>query len=257
MNEEKMFHIHITREQGARYALLTGDPGRVASIASQLDNPAFMAQNREYVTWAGTLHGERVLVASTGIGGPSAAIALEELHFAGVDTVIRVGTCGGMQTDVLSGDLILPTGAVRMDGTSAEYTPLSFPAVAHFDVLSALHNNAGVCNRRTHVGVVQSKDSFYGQHAPETMPIAPALSVQWDALLRSGVLASEMECATIFTVSAVRGIRSGAVLLVVWNQEREKTGLSNPQDFDTNSAAAVAVGALKQMIAADRRQRDR
>ena len=254
MNEDTMYHIHLTKEQGAGYALLTGDPGRVSQIAGHLDRPAFLAQNREYVTWEGSLHGARVLVISTGIGGPSAAIALEELHKIGVHTILRIGTCGGMQSEVLAGDLILASGAVRMDGTSREYAPLSFPAVADYAVLSALHDAAREAGYRAHTGVVQSKDSFYGQHSPASMPIGKALSDNWIALIQSGVLASEMECATLFTVAAVRRIRAGAVLLTVWNQELASAGLHNDTEFDTERAARLAVCALGRLMLADRQK---
>ncbi len=248
MNENMLFHLGLTRGQGARYALMPGDPGRVESMARMLDSPAPVASHREFCTWSGTLHGERVLVTSTGIGGPSAAIALEELHRIGVDTVIRVGTCGGMQTDVLSGDLVIASAAVRMDGASAQYAPMSFPAVADFSVLSALHRAAQKLDARAHVGVVQAKDSFYGQHAPETMPVGQALMADWDAFLKLGVLASEMECATLYTVAAARRIRAGGVLLSVWNQERAKAGLPNPTVLDTKRASAAAVEALRILI---------
>ena len=254
MNEKRMYHIHLTKEQGAGYALLTGDPGRVSQIAGHLDQPAFLAQNREYVTWEGSLHDARVLVISTGIGGPSAAIALEELHKIGVHTILRIGTCGGMQPEILAGDLVLASSAVRMDGTSREYAPLSFPAVADYAVLSALHDAAQESGFRAHTGVVQSKDSFYGQHAPASMPVGKALADNWNALIQSGVLASEMECATLFTVAAVRRIRAGAVLLTVWNQERASAGLHNDTAYDTERAARLAVCALGRLMLTDRQK---
>ena len=122
ISKESLFHLALTRNQSARYAILPGDPGRVERIASLLDAPTFVAQNREFTTWCGTLEGERVLVTSTGIGGPSAAIAVEELAQIGVHTFIRVGTCGGMQTQVQAGELVIPTGAIRAEGTCLLYS---------------------------------------------------------------------------------------------------------------------------------------
>jgi uridine phosphorylase len=139
---ERIYHLAMTDIGGARFAILPGDPGRVEKIARYLDSPVKVAENREFVTWSGSLLGEPVLVTSTGIGGPSAAIAMEELSALGVDTFIRVGTCGGMQRDVMGGELIIPTGAIRMEGTSKEYLPAEFPAVPDFTVLSALAGGA-------------------------------------------------------------------------------------------------------------------
>lgn len=249
--KEKIYHLELTPEltAGARAAILPGDPGRVEKIARFLDAPRKLAQNREFVTFAGSLGENRVLVTSTGIGGPSAAIAMEELAALGVTTFIRVGTCGGMQQNIEAGSLILPTGAVRMDGTSKEYVPVEFPAVPSFDVLSALVSAAGEAGKEFFTGVVQSKDSFYGQHEPERMPAAAELTAKWNAWKKAGVLASEMECAALFTVAASLGVRAGAVLLCVWNQERARAGLPNPECFETEDAIRVAVAALRKLLA--------
>lgn len=254
MNQEKMFHLGIAQEDGAEYAILPGDPGRVPKIAALLDNPKPLAYNREFNTWHGTLEGTRVLVTSTGIGGPSAAIAAEELHNIGVKTMIRVGTCGGMQLHVNSGDLIIPTGAIRFDGTSREYVPLEFPAVSDFFVTRALADSAQALGFGFHTGTVQSKDSFYGQHSPERMPCADELLYKWAAWKKAGCLASEMECATLFTVCAVLGCRCGCVLHTIWNQERAAAGLPNPEILDTGNAIRTAVNALKLLIKADKKR---
>lgn len=251
MNENALFHLPITRDFGARYAILPGDPGRVEKIAALLDKPAFVGSNREYTIWQGMLCGQMVLVCSTGIGGPSAAIAVEELSMAGVDTFLRVGTCGGMQQNVCSGDLVIATGAVRLDGTSREYAPIEFPAVADFHVTQALEASAQALHVPHHVGVVQSKDSFYGQHDPQRMPVSYTLMNQWEAYIACGALASEMECATLFTCAAALGKRAGAVLLAIWNQEREKAGLPNPQHHDTTLAIRTAVSALETLVKQD------
>lgn len=248
MNEEKLFHIGITRQQGAEYAILPGDPARVEKIAKYLDNADFLAQNREFTSHSGELSGKRVIVMSTGIGGASASIALEELAMAGLKTAIRVGTCGGIQTKVISGDLVIANAAVRMEGTSKEYMPIEFPAVSDFGVTSALAKSAQMLGYRYHVGVVQSKDSFYGQHSPESMPVSYELENKWSAWKKAGVLASEMETAALFTVGAVRNIKMGCVLHSLWNQERKKLGYNDKDDFDTDMAVKTAVNALKIII---------
>ena len=135
---EKQYHIHCVEGDVGRYCILPGDPGRCASIAEYFENPVLVAQNREYTVYTGTLLGEKVTVCSTGIGGPSAAIAMEELHNVGADTFIRVGTCGGIDLDVQSGDVVIASGAIRFEHTSMEYAPIEYPAVANYEVLSAL-----------------------------------------------------------------------------------------------------------------------
>ena len=180
-NEE--FHLKIKPGDIGSYVILPGDPGRCRQIAAYLDNPQKIAENREFTTYTGILDGVKVSVVSTGIGGPSAAIALEELIHCGAHTFIRVGTSGGMQPEVLGGDLVIATGAVRMDGTGTEYAPIEYPATAHFDVVQALQQAAVQSGHRFHIGVVQCKDSFYGQHEPENMPVSAVLKQKWDAWL--------------------------------------------------------------------------
>ncbi len=249
-NEQQMYHIGLTPSQGAQYAIITGDPNRVERIAAWLDDPYFVTSNREYTTYAGTLCGERVLVTSHGIGGPSTAICIEELYRCGVRTIIRVGTCGGMALPVKSGDVVIANAAIRAEGTSREYLPIEFPAVADIEVTTALMNAAHSLGYTAHVGVVQCKDSFYGQHDPDASPVSYQLHNQWEAWLKGGCLASEMESATLYIVAASLGIQAGCVLHVVWNQEREKAGLDNPHDSDTESAAKTAINAVKALITA-------
>lgn len=248
MNETKMFHLNLRPEDGAKYAILPGDPGRVPKIAAYLKDAKELAYNREFCTWSGTLCGERVLVTSTGIGGPSAAIAVEELAGVGVTTMIRVGTCGGMQLKVAGGDLVIPTGAIRFEGTSKEYVPVEFPAVPDYSVTAALIRAAEELGFACHTGVTQSKDSFYGQHSPERMPTAPELLYKWEAWKRAGCLASEMECAALFITTAVLGCKSGCVLNAIWNQERAKAGMPNPEVNDTEKGIQTAVRALELLI---------
>ena len=248
---EKEYHVNLTKGDVGEYVILPGDPGRCEKIAQYFDNPVLVANNREYVTYTGTLDGVKVSVTSTGIGGPSAAIALEELVHCGAHTFIRVGTSGGMQKEVLGGDVVIATGAIRLDGTSKEYAPIEYPAVANFDVVMALKESAKELKHPYHVGVVQCKDSFYGQHSPESMPIASELQNKWEAWIRTGALTSEMESATLFIVGSTRRVRVGAVLLVVANQTRRALGLEDIQVHDTEAAIKVAINALKKLIADD------
>lgn len=253
---EIQFHIGLSREdQVGRYCILPGDPGRCESIAALFDNPVHVHTNREFNTWKGTLLGEPVCVVSTGIGGPSASIAMEELKEIGVDTFIRVGTCGGIRLDVQSGDIVIATGAVRMEGTSREYAPIEFPAVADFEVTTALVQAAAKLGKNGKTGVVQCKDSFYGQHSPGRMPVSYELEAKWEAWKRLGVLASEMESAALFTVAAALGVRCGSCFHVIWNQERQAAGLDQSEDHDTSAAVRVGVEALKLLIAQDRAER--
>lgn len=248
----RQFHIHCVEGDVGRYVLLPGDPGRCEAIAKLFDNPVHIGMNREYNIYTGTLLGEKVSVCSTGIGGPSAAIAMEELHNIGADTFLRVGTCGGIDLDVKSGDIVVATGAVRFEHTSMEYAPIEFPAVADLDVTVALRQAAIAMGKDTHVGVVQCKDAFYGQHAPEKMPVSYELLQKWEAWKRLGVKASEMESAALFVIAAALGVRCGSCFHVIWNQEREKAGLDQTMSEDTSAAVRVGVEALKLLIKQDK-----
>ena len=248
------YHINCREGDVGEYCILPGDPGRCEKIAAYLDSPRQVSYNREYNVYTGTLLGVPVSVCSTGIGGPSAAIAVEELFACGVKTFVRIGTCGGISLDVKCGDSVIATGAVRFEGTSREYAPLEFPAVADFEVLSAIVEAAKASGGDYHVGVVQCKDSFYGQHSPQRMPIAGELSAKWEAWKRLGVLASEMESAAIFTVCSYLGARAGSVFTAVWNQERINAGLDTGEDetHDTDAAIRIAIDAVKRLIENDR-----
>ncbi len=254
-SKEKPYHIDASRGEVGRYCIIPGDPGRCEKIAAYLDSAEHLSMNREYNIWNGYLLGEKVTVCSTGIGGPSAAIAVEELFSCGADTFIRVGTCGGISLDVKSGDVVIANGAVRQDGTSHEYAPAEFPAVPDTNILFSLVEAARESGAVYHTGVVQSKDSFYGQHSPKRMPTSSALLEKWEAWKRLGVLASEMEASTLFTVSASLGARSGALFVSVWNQERYDAGLDtdNDETHDTDKAIRIAVEALKKIIKNDKK----
>lgn len=252
----KLYHIQVAPGEVGRYVIMPGDPKRCAKIAAYFDDPVLIADNREYVTYTGTLDGVKVSVTSTGIGGPSAAIAMEELYRCGADTFVRIGTCGGMQPEVKSGDVVVATGAIRMEGTSREFAPLEFPAVADLTVTNALVNAAKQKGCPFHTGVVQCKDSFYGQHEPETKPVSYELMNKWETWKRLGCLASEMESAALFVVASYLHVRVGSCFLVVANQEREKLGLKNPVVHDTDMAIQVAVEAIRQMIREDQNQEE-
>lgn len=251
MAKELQYHIACGQGDVGRYCILPGDPGRTEKIAAYLEEPRHISSNREFVTYTGYLDGERVSVVSTGIGGPSASIALEELVNIGADTFVRVGTSGGINLKVMSGDLVIATGAVRMEGTSREYAPLEYPAVADFQTANALARAAGELGYRWHAGVVQSKDSFYGQHSPRRSPVGYELLDKWDSWCKLGVLASEMECAALFTVAAARGVRCGAVLGVLWNQERKAKGFFEEDHLDADRQIRTAVEAVRLLIRED------
>ena len=249
----KQFHIACTQGDIGRYCILPGDPGRVPAIAALFDDAKQIAYNREFNVWTGTLLGEKVTACSTGIGGPSAAIAMEELHKCGADTFIRTGTCGGIALDVQSGDVVVATGAIRYEHTSREYAPIEFPAVADFQVTNALVEATKKLGFPLHTGIVQCKDSFYGQHDPAASPVYYELQQKWESWKRLGVLASEMESAALFVVAAALGCRCGSCFHVVWNQEREAAGLDQKMSEDTSSSVKVSVEALKLLIEADRK----
>ena len=249
----KQFHIACAQGDIGRYCILPGDPGRVPAIAALFDDAKQIAYNREFNVWTGTLLGEKVTACSTGIGGPSASIAMEELHKCGADTFIRTGTCGGIALDVQSGDVVVATGAIRYEHTSREYAPIEFPAVADFQVTNALVEATRKLGFPLHTGIVQCKDSFYGQHDPAASPVYYELQQKWESWKRLGVLASEMESAALFVVADALGCRCGSCFHVVWNQEREAAGLDQKMSEDTSSSVKVSVEALKLLIEADRK----
>ena len=248
----KQFHIQCVHGDVGKYVILPGDPGRCEAIARHFDNPVHIGMNREYNIWTGTLLGEKVSVCSTGIGGPSAAIAMEELVKIGADTFLRTGTCGGIHLDVKPGDIVVATGAVRYEHTSLEYAPIEYPAVADFELTAALKQASETLGFDTHTGIVQCKDSFYGQHSPEASPVYYELQHKWESWKRLGVKASEMESAALFVVANALHVRCGSCFHVIWNQEREKAGLFMPMSEDTSGVIRVTIEALKALIMADR-----
>lgn len=246
------YHTLLNEEMIGKYVILPGDPKRCAKIAKYFDDPVLVADNREYCTYTGTINGTKVSVCSTGIGGPSASIAIEELVACGAHTFIRIGTCGGMRMDVMGGDVAISTGSIRQEGTTREYCPIEFPAVPHLDCVNALVQAAKNLNKRYAVGVTQSKDAYYGQHVPQDLPNSHELLSKWDAWLKMNTVASEMESAALFIVGQYLNVRVGSCFLVCANQERAKAGLDNPQCHDTDIAIQVAVEALRILIDEDK-----
>ena len=255
-NEEGLeFHLHIREGDVGHYVLLPGDPARCEKIARYFDAPHFVAQNREYVTWSGTLLGEAVSVVSTGIGCPSTAIAAEELIEVGANTLIRVGSSGSMQPYIHTGDVVVVTAAIRDEGTTSHYLPIEFPAMADIDVVNALRSGAASLGIPYHCGICQSKDSFYGEVERTRMPMAQHLEERWNAWIAGGALCSEMESAALFIVSSIQRVRAGGVMQVI---NESDLGEATPGDvsshmleFDPDRVIKVAIAGLKQLITTD------
>lgn len=244
----KQYHLDIETGDVGRYVILPGDPGRCEKIASHFGGSELIAYNREFKTYTGELLGEKVSVTSTGIGNPSAAIAIEELLAVGVDTFIRVGTAGGMQPDQHPGDLAIVTGSIRDEGTTKHYLPVEFPAAAHLDVVLALREAAQSLGLKAHLGISHSKDSYYGQMEPDRMPVADYLNERWKAWVRGGAVCAEMESATLLTLGSIYRARAGSITLIAINQERPELGSFS----DTGPVIKTAIEAIKILIAKDR-----
>ena len=258
VQDDIRFHLRIRTGDVGRYVILPGDPGRVPKIAELLDGAKQIAYNREFNIYTGTLDGVQVSVCSTGIGGASTAIAVEELIMSGADTFIRIGTSGGMDMKVLGGDLVVASGAIRSEGTSREYIPIEYPAVPDFDVMCALKEagdalSADEDGKRCHVGVVHCKDSFYGEIDPQGVPVSSTLAPAWDAYVRCGCLTSEMESAALFAVATARHVRAGSVFTALWNVERSKAGLPDKVCENSERAIKCAVEAIRLLIKRDTR----
>lgn len=232
--------------------LCPGDPGRCETIASYFDNPKRIASNREYTTYTGTLLGEKVSVCSTGIGCPSTAIAVEELVKTGSDTFIRVGTSGGMQPGTKTGEVAVVTGAIRDEGTSRNYLPLEFPAVADPDVVQALREAAAELDIPHRCGVTHSKDSFFGETEKERMPMRHELTERWNQWIAGGAVCSEMESSTIFVLSSVYRKRAGAVNVMCAKDEHLPKDSEAMQLFKGDRAIRIAVEGIKLLIQRDK-----
>ncbi len=251
---EVMFHLKIKKGDVGRYVLLPGDPGRCEMIANHFDNPKLIAYNREYKTYTGTLLGEKVSVTSHGIGAPSTAIALEELIQVGADTFIRVGTSGGMQPEERAGDLAIVTAAIRDEGTTLQYMPIEFPAVADVEVVMALKEAATRLHQRYFLGITQSKDSFYGQHQPERMPVASQLQERWKAWTMGGAICSEMEAAVFFILGSIYRKRTGGVMQIIANQTAEDPEVRKVIKENLDGLITTAIEAVKILIQQDKKK---
>jgi uridine phosphorylase len=251
IRDGKMHHLHVRPGEVGKYVLLPGDPGRCSRIAQYFDTPRLIAQNREYTTYTGYLDGEPVSVTSTGIGGPSTAIAVEELAGLGAHTLIRVGTSGGMQKHCLPGDLVIAEGAVRDEGTSRQYMPLAYPAAADLELTVALRDAARALEVRHHVGLVQTKDSFYAQQATHPIPVDNELTSRRRAFVQGGVLCSEMEAATLFVVARILKCRAGGIILVASNRELDITPAERAK-VTQEDLLRTAVQGLRLVIRRDR-----
>ena len=211
---EQVKHLPIKFGEVARYVIVPGDPNRVPVIAESLENVINQGQNREFNAYKGTHSGIEVSVVSTGIGCPSTAIAVEELSYIGAEVFIRIGTSGSVDKSAKKGDIFIATAAVRDDGTSKQYIPIEFPAIASHNVVSNLIKASKNLNIDSKVGICQSKDSFFGETEPDRMPVAPYLDFKWKSWQEGGVGASEMEAATLFTLSQIKRIEAGAILAI-------------------------------------------
>ena len=211
---EHVKHLPIKFGEVARYVIVPGDPNRVPVIAESLENVINQGQNREFNAYKGTHKGIEVSVVSTGIGCPSTAIAVEELSYIGAEVFIRIGTSGSVDGSAKKGDIFIATAAVRDDGTSKQYMPIEFPAIASHNVVSSLIRASKNLKIDSKVGICQSKDSFFGETEPDRMPVAPYLDYKWKSWQKGGVGASEMEAATLFTLSQIKRIEAGAILAI-------------------------------------------
>lgn len=214
INPDVEYHINLKKGDVGKYVLLPGDPGRVPKIAEYFDSAKEVAFNREYRTFTGSVDGIKVSCTSTGIGCPSAAIAIEELIRVGADTFIRIGTAGSLQEDVGIGDVCITTAAVREEGTTRQYVPLSYPAVADLDVTHALREGARKLGLKHHCGIGHCKDAFYTEGKAD-LPVAEENRMKWDAWCRANVVSTSMESAALFVVSSIRKVRAGEVLAVI------------------------------------------
>ena len=254
MPHTAVFHLGLHRDHlnGATVALLPGDPARSPRIAALMDNPTPLASQREFTSWRGTVNGQPILVCSTGIGGPSTSIAVEELAQLGIRTFLRIGTTGAIQPHIAVGDVLVTTGAVRLDGASRHFAPLAYPAVADFACTTALVDAARNAGARVHIGITASSDTFYpGQERTDTYSGRVRRSLQgslkeWQAL---NVMNFEMESATLFTMCATMGLRAGMISAVIVNRTQQETPDTARIHDAEHAAVAIGVAAAGQLAA--------
>jgi uridine phosphorylase len=242
-----LYHIGLKKSDAGRIALLPGDPDRVPRLAERLEKARELASHREFRSYSGYVGKERVVVMSTGIGGPSTAICVEELARLGVKVMVRVGTCGAIRPDIPIGSLVIAEAAVRMEGTSHQYVPEGYPAAASPEVTLALKEEARALGVSSFLGIAASTDSFYtGQGRKSYGGYFPSDKTSLiDDLRSANVLAFEMESAALFTLTRVFGIKSGAVFAVVANRSTDEFRSGAGED----EAVSVAVGAVRRFSA--------
>jgi len=244
----KKYHIGLAREDVGDYVLVPGDPFRTPLIAKFIDGAKEVAFSREYRTFTGTVEGVKVSTMSTGMGGPSVAIGIEELHELGVHTLLRVGTCGAAQPEIKMGALVISYAAVRSEGTPNGYVPLEYPAVASLHVVEALIEAAEAAGARYHVGVTRSVDALYSDLLPDTMP-RPHLRDELDMWAKAGILSNDMEASTLFVVSRIRQMRAGCMNLCVDELGAGEIHHLDPSYMDR--MLTVAVDAIRRLIKRD------
>ena len=254
LEKKKMMHIGIGVGDVGRYVFLPGSPERTEKIARHFENPREIAYHREYRTWVGTLDGVPVAVTSTGIGGPSTAIAVEELYQCGADTMIRVGSCASTSPKVGIGDIVIPSGAIRMEGVGDHYLPTEFPAVPDFQLMKVLEEAALEKGYRYDTGVTITKAGFYSQTAPQTKPIAQELMYRWDAYVKGGATNTSMECAPLFLIAGTLGIRSASVMVSATNcDDYSERGRTVPMSELEERVIEVAIEAMRRIIRKDQK----
>jgi len=244
---EPQYHIRCRPGDVGEAVLLPGDPGRCESIARLFDRPKLIARNREFTTYTGEVDGRPISVCSTGIGSPSTAIAVEELAAIGARTFVRVGTTGSIQKGVGFGDLVVATAAVRDEGTTPPYVPLSYPAVADYDLVRTMLEAARQRKYRVHTGIVRSHDSLYTDLWAKDMPRREELQHTLEVWHRAGVLCNDMESSTIFTLCGLRKMRGGAVLMVVNEPGEEHIDPKRVTELDLTPMFHVAIDGIRQL----------
>ena len=242
--KELVYHLKIKKGDIAPYVLLPGDPKRCAKIAEFLDDAQMIADYREYVTITGTYKGVPISVCSTGIGGPSASIAVEELITCGAHTFIRVGTSGGLKLNVLPGQMVIAQAAVRDEGTAHQYMPPEVPARANYKIIKALQLSAEKHTHPFHIGIVHSKDAFYTELEPENAFFREREEQKLHWYTKAGVLCSEMEAAAIFTVAMLRKVRAGGIFEVVEQPNLKRMNVPTPQAHSIETVIQTALDAL-------------
>lgn len=247
--DQKKYHVGLGPGDVGNYVLVPGDPGRTPMIAKYLDGAKEVAFSREYRTFTGSISGVPVSTVSTGMGGPSVAIAVEELSELGVHTFLRVGTCGAAQPEIKMGDLVIATGAVRSEGTPNGYVPLEYPAIPALDVVNALVEASRAEGVRHHLGIIRSVDALYSDLVPDRMPRPAHIKEELELWSRAGVLSNDMESSTLFVVARLRKLRAGTINLCVDELGAGEIHHLDPSYMDR--MLKVAVDALRRLIKTD------